>query len=50
MFPKNVQFLDVPSVRTYINKCGILQQDNIKLSHKHILGVAHVAHYTHQQT
>ena len=47
--PKQVQFSDVPSVYKYINSSGILQQDIIKLSHQHILIVAHVAHNTHQQ-
>jgi len=50
MFPQNIQFWDVPGVCTYINKCGILQQANIKLSHQHIVIVAHVAHNPHQQT
>ena len=50
MFSQEVQFSDVPDVCTYINKCGILQQGIIKLSHQRILIVAHLTHEIHQQT
>ena len=34
----------------YINNSGILQQDTIELSHKHILSASHLAYEIHQQT